>query len=405
MNLESSLFKVTPKKFDKEINVPGSKSYANRVLILAALEEEAITIENLPLSHDVERMINILKEIGLDIIKSNNSVTIRNSFPSCEKKSSTPIVLMPGDGGTTTRFIIPLLALGSNNYILEPAGRMRTRPISGLIDNLKNLDVVCLQTKEQWLSIQGPISKIPSSLEVDASKTTQHATALALVLKNTHIIPKGMDFSKSYWDMTIDLISKFKNRQTVFVTPVDFSSLSYPLALAATSGRVMVSNCLEIDLFQADSVLVNLLKEFGAKVELSNNGLEINRAESLVAINHDCSNCPDLVPTLGFICSLAKGISKLTNVKVLKFKESDRLLELFKIFNHFNIVHEYNEDSDELLIHGSDLRVSEKVDIETAEDHRMVMCSYLFLRVHSGGSVNHSGCVSKSFGNFFEVME
>lgn len=405
MNSENSLFKVSPHSFDKDVEVPGSKSFANRVLILAAIEKSPITIENLPLSHDVERMIQILKQIGLVISSSDNSITIENSFPDCERLSNTSIVIKPGDGGTTTRFIIPLLSLGKSKYIVEPTGRMRTRPIKGLLGNLEDLGVKCTQSDEKWLTIQGPIKEIPKSLRVDASKTTQHATAMALILKNTHIIPEGMDFSKSYWDMTTELISNFKNRQAHFITPVDFSSLSYPLALAATTGRVRVKNCLEVDTFQADSILISLLRNFGATVELSDKGLEVSKANTLVGIDHDCSNCPDLVPTLGFICSMARGTSKLSNVKVLKFKESDRLQELFKIFNTFNILHEYNEILDELIIHGNSERLNGQIDIKTAEDHRMVMCSYLFLRSHSGGSVNHSGCVSKSFGNFFEVME
>ena len=405
MNSENSLFKISPRMFDQSMDVPGSKSFANRVLVLAAIEDRPIKIENLPLSHDVDRMIKILKKIGLIITESENSITVENSFPACEKNTNVPSLIEPGDGGTTTRFIIPLLSLGSNNYIVEPAGRMRDRPIEGLLSNLGELGVSCERSDEKWLSINGPIKKIPSILKVDASKTTQHATALALVLKNTHIIPEGMDFSKSYWDMTIDLISRFKNRQECFVTPVDFSSLSYPLALAATSGRVRIGNCLEIDSFQADSILISLLKKIGASVELTQDGLEVRKAKHLSSIDHDCSNCPDLVPTLGYICSMAKGISKLSNVKVLRFKESDRLLELFKIFKSFNIVYDYNEKDDELIIHGNPNKVEELLDIETADDHRMVMCSYLFLRSHSGGTVNHASSVSKSFANFFEVME
>jgi 3-phosphoshikimate 1-carboxyvinyltransferase len=405
MNSDNSVFKVRAKEFNKTISVPSSKSFANRALILAAQSREEVTISSLPLSHDVDKMLEIFKTIGLEISRDNDSVTIRNSFPECESSDGQSVTILPGDGGTTTRFIIGLIARGSKKYIIEPEGRMRTRPISGLVETLKDLGVQCNQSENQWLSITGPYKKNPDTLSIDASKTTQHATSLALSLIDTHVIPEGMDFSKSYWDMTVELISKFKNGNTKFEVPVDFSSLGYPLALAAVTGRVHVDNCRVIDKFQSDSIFLDLLRDFGAKVELSRTGLVVEKNAPFKSIDHDCSNCPDLVPTIAFICSFSDGESKLRNVKVLRYKESDRLEEVFKILNSFNIEHDYNEEKDVFSIIGKKESFSNEVIIETAEDHRMVMVSYLFLRAHSGGSVNHSGCVSKSFGNFFEVME
>ena len=63
MSLDHSPFRVSTESFNKVIQVPGSKSYANRVLILAALCPDKVIINNIPLSSDVEKMISCLTQI------------------------------------------------------------------------------------------------------------------------------------------------------------------------------------------------------------------------------------------------------------------------------------------------------------------------------------------------------
>ncbi|ATH09193.1 hypothetical protein BIY24_14935 [Halobacteriovorax marinus] len=407
MSLENSQFNVSAKGFDAEVNVPSSKSYANRAIILAALSKDAITIENLPLSHDVTNLLNVLREVGLRIVEIENGIIIENSFPECERPSSEKIKIYPGDGGTTTRFLIPFLAMGKNSYQIEPEGRMRERPVADLLEVLAELGASINQC-DTWLTIRGPLSFQTNKLKADASKTTQHATALALCLafQNIEVQPVDMKYSKSYWDMTMSLIQDFKKGQKKFYVPVDFSSMSYVLALGADRGKVLVKNCVDIDTFQSDSIFVEVLKNMGYSVTLSDKGLEVKSSEKeITPINLDCSNCPDLVPTLAFTCSRIDGESKLSNLSVLKYKESDRLLEVQKLLDLYSIENTYNEKEDVLHIKGSKKRIDKAKEIYPPDDHRIVMVSYLFLRAHGGGILNSIHSVSKSFGNFFEVVE
>ena len=95
--------------FQKSVIIPTSKSYANRILILAALCPSVITIEGLPESTDVSNLISCLQQVGLEFSKdSKGHLKVLNSFPECEKNTSLDtIVLETGDGGTTNRFILP----------------------------------------------------------------------------------------------------------------------------------------------------------------------------------------------------------------------------------------------------------------------------------------------------------
>ena len=168
MQLRNSLFNVEAEPFNKVVKVPSSKSYANRAIILASLCKESIEIVNLPLSHDVTNLIHCLRIVGLKIVDIDDGIRIENSFPECEKEGSEIIEILPGDGGTTTRFLIPFLALGKRKYRVEPEGRMRERPIADLLEGLVELGAIVNQC-ESWLTIHGPIEVNNRFLNIDAS--------------------------------------------------------------------------------------------------------------------------------------------------------------------------------------------------------------------------------------------
>lgn len=390
--------------FLSTMEISYSKSFANRALILAAIFPEKVTLENIPLSRDVEILISCLKKIGLIIEINQNQVTIEGSFPDCEKEVDQ--ILETGDGGTTNRFLIPLLALGKRTYTIRAEEGFRKRPVETLIETLRKLQVkVWHNSGGEWLKIQGPVVKSSKNIKVDCEKSTQFATGLAMALwkEGQRVIPLNLKTSKSYWLMTEHLLKEFDEGERSLTTPVDFSSLSYPLALAALKGKVQITNCLERDIFQADSIFLEILKNMGAKVNFVKNGLEVEHF-NLTAIDHDCRDCPDLVPTLCFICSFAVGISKLTQISVLKHKESDRIGETFRILDLFGVKYRYDQGADILEIEGGSASDPGVIFYQAPADHRMIMVAYLFMRVFSGGTIENAQHVEKSFSNFFELM-
>lgn len=407
MNSEQSIFKVEPKPFHKTVNVPSSKSYANRILILASIQKEPITLKNIPKSSDVITMVKCLREIGLEIVEGNDSLSILNSFPACEAHTSeSEITLYTGDGGTTNRFILPLLSLGSKKYVLRPEGHMLARPMVDLFDGLRELGVKLDVTTDYW-AIQGP-AITEGTIEIDCSKTTQFLTGLSLAFSKTNLvtIPKNLSVSLPYWEMTKALITKFKKTIEEYVVPLDFSSLSYPLALAAVGGECQVLNYSGRDIYQADSVFIELLEKMGAKISEAD-GKIICKAEKLQGINFSGDQCPDVIPTLLFVCSFAEGKSTITNLEVLTHKECDRFTEMDKMMRSFGVQFTADYDNYSFTVEGkSILQNNKKLSYFPPEDHRMVMVSYLFLRALGGGVIEgNSFHVKKSFKNFFEVMD
>ncbi len=408
MSLEDSFFEVKKNRdFDKVINIPTSKSFANRALILASICPDTVIINNISESSDVKNLIRCLRQVGLEIETDGTTVTVKNSFPSCEVVSSFENIIdvETGDGGTTNRFLIPLLALGSNRYNLIPSEKMKDRPMEEMDKILSELSVEVMRDENTWFTVQGPIVLNKHVIEVDCSISTQFATGLALVLDQFHaeVEPLNLSTSTPYWEMTLNLIERFRTER-IFDNPVDFSSLGYPLSYASLCGIVLVKNCRGIDRFQADSVIIKLLENLGVQLDFQKNGLLVSRASYLKAFDIECHDCPDLIPTLCFLGSYARGTTVIRGVEVLKYKECDRLEEMLRMMQTFDVESYHDQDTDSLIIVGREPSEN-SIDYTPPVDHRMAMVAYMYQRYNGGGKLFNFHSVEKSFNTFFNTME
>lgn len=412
MNSKNSLYKVQPNStFQKKLSLPTSKSHANRALIIAALRGGNFKVHNLPDSTDVTNLVSCLKTIGLEIAQEGTTLIFKNSFPLCESKTISDVIdLNTGDGGTTNRFLIALLARGKKTYRLFPSEKMSERPIDDLLEPLKTLKVkiaVNQSKDEPWVIIQGPATMvITSKLTIDCQKSTQFASAMLLAFSNLPLTLeyKNLDASASYLKLT-EYVLKEVLHSNSYTIPVDFSSLGYPAALAAVSGNVIISNCMKKDPFQPDAYFMELLEQVGAGVEWSSEGLKISKVQNLKSFSLSIKNFPDLFPTLVYLAAHAEGDSVLSDLEILKYKESDRLSEMLKVLDAFRVKYEFNNQQNTLTIHGQINNKYPFAVVHSPRDHRIVMASYLFMRTNQGGDLYEADCVEKSFPRFFSQLE
>jgi 3-phosphoshikimate 1-carboxyvinyltransferase len=397
----SQQIRVFSGGFSKSLKIPTSKSYANRLLILGSIFSEKVPIDSLPEATDVTNLIRSLKKIGLIITEEPGSLSILNAFPDCEKPGEE-IVLETGDGGTTNRFLIAMLARGQNTYILKPDPLFLKRPIDDFLLKLSSLGVL-VEKGSDFIKIKGPIKFVGDHLMVDSSLSSQFASAFALSLsdKKITVLAKNLEASEKYLSLTYHLIEKFKDGLRNFSVPLDFSSLSYPLALAALTGQVRIENYSGMDPYQADSIFLQVLKEIGVEVLEGDDYLIVRKSKNLKSIEMDCSKCLDLVPTLSFLFSYIPGKTVLKNIKALSYKESDRILEIQKLLNLFKIENRFAEDSLEII---GTVNQSPFLEYEAPKDHRLIMTAYLFMRYNSGGIIKNYSSVDKSFPKFFELL-
>jgi 3-phosphoshikimate 1-carboxyvinyltransferase len=390
--------KLKPQALANELTLPTSKSYANRLLIVAARLGGGRKILNLPASDDVTFLINSFKSIGLKLEVKSSATTFLNSFPECEGVGPDPVVLHVGEGGTTARFLLSLLSLGKRRYLLHMEGRLSQRPWEGLIQALRSAGAKIEWEDAHHLSIQGPVQPQKLPRTISCKDTTQFITSLQLSFfpEGLTFIPLELESSEAYWQMTLDCAQDFQERSV----PQDWSSASYPLVLAAIQGHQVLFRDLRPDRLQADCLIFDLLKERGAISERTE-GVIVTALTSRKPLQVDGSKCLDLIPTLVVLALKLEGASVITNVRGLIMKESNRLEEILRLVKKMGARITLDQQH-VLTIHGP--YQSTPADLDPVADHRMVMMAALLLLTNEGGSVVNEQAVTKSFPHFFEIV-
>lgn len=379
------------------ITVPGSKSLTNRAIVLASLSNGTSKISNISNSRDSHIMIEAMKKLGIEIIKTNNKLQIKGNSGVFKKIDGNIDV---GDAGTVTRFLTAIIALVPGKITLIKSKRMKERPIKELTEALKTV-------KTGSITIRGDIS----SQFVSALLMISPVLERGLVINIT-----GRKISDSYINMTIDLMKKFgvkvkKNKQNEFIikkqsiTPVDYvvesdlSGASYFFAVGAVTGKVIRVNNINFKSKQGDLIFPDLLKKMGCQVKknIKKRWIEVKGSKLLEGIDINMSKMPDTAQTLAVVAAFAKRKTTITGLSTLKIKETDRLKALKNELNKMKIKCEITDNSIE--IEGGN---PQKAVIETYGDHRMAMAFAVAKLKVPELKIRNPEVVSKSFPDFWD---
>ena len=111
------------------VTVPGSKSITNRALVCAALAAGESVLDGALFADDTHAMIGVLRALGLDVRTDPGSARI--AVVGCDGRP--PAATGEVDvrqSGTTARFAVPMLALGSGAYRVTAHPQMQGRPMA-----------------------------------------------------------------------------------------------------------------------------------------------------------------------------------------------------------------------------------------------------------------------------------
>jgi 3-phosphoshikimate 1-carboxyvinyltransferase len=394
----------------KKINITGSKSETNRMLLLQALYPE-ITLENTSNSDDSEIMAKALKS-GTTLIDIHHA-------------------------GTAMRFLTAYFAIREGKTItLTGSDRMKERPIKILVDALRELGAEIEYAENEGfppIKITGKkITKNKVTLKADVS--SQYISALLLIapkLENgLELTLEGDITSIPYIKMTLALLNEigietsfegnkisvspaFKNYNCAasslspglkFIIESDWSSASYfysIIALSNEGAQITLSNYKK-NSFQGDSNLSEIYKLFGVETTFIEDQITIKKSGvSQSPINLDLNKTPDIAQTIAVTC-FALGLEcKLSGLHTLKIKETDRLealkTELTKLSANVSIT------NDSLTLEASN-QISTGIKIATYNDHRMAMAfAPLALRVPI--HIENGEVVSKSYPDFWKDLK
>lgn len=392
-----------PAKKNVSIQIGGSKSESNRLLILKA-QYPNISIENLSASDDTK----VLQK-GLRITKG--TVDIHHS-------------------GTAMRFLTAYFsAKEGSEIILRGSSRMHERPIGILVDALRNLgaDIEYLQNKGfPPLKINGKTLQ-KEEVTMQSNISSQYISAIMLIapmLSNgLKITLEGEITSIPYIEMTLSLlkgigiegsfntteisISSVQNiPKTNIIVESDWSSASYFYSLVALSNDLKITlQAFFEESIQGDSILPKIYKTLGVQTRYNPDEKSISLSKNAVQLPDslmlDLSNTPDLAQTLAVSC-FGLGIGcDFKGLQTLKIKETDRLSALKNELTKLGA--EVQIDKSSLQLEKSSL-INSNVTIETYQDHRMGM-AFAPLALKTNLIINDAEVVSKSYPKFWDDLQ
>ncbi len=386
------------------LEITGSKSESNRLLILKALYPQ-IQIENLS--------------------ESDDTLVLKRALESGEGQIDVH------HAGTAMRFLTAFLArkVGSE-VVLTGSERMQERPIGILVDALRALGAEILYLNKEGyppLRIKGK-SFDKKEVTIPAHTSSQYISALMLIAPS---LPHGLIIhlqgeitSVPYINMTLSLMKrvgiagKFENATIIIpsqpnlgpiscIVESDWSSASYFYSIVALSEGIRLKlSSYRYHSLQGDAALSRLYESLGVKTTF----LESEQAIVLTLLPNfklperltlNLVNTPDIAQTIAVSC-FGLGIGcLLTGLHTLKIKETDRLLALQCELQKMGATIEVTENS--LTLQPSNF-LNSNVVVHTYSDHRMAM-AFAPLALKGSLKILDSEVVSKSFPSYWEDLK
>lgn len=449
-----------------EIQMPSSKSFAQRAIIAAALAEGTTTLNGYSPCGDNESAISVARALGAEVtvglaykegkvVKDSSTLTIKGRGAV----ALVPEAINAGESGLLARLMIPLMAvLGDGNATVSGEGTLTIRPLKGARDIMGafgvRLETISGTGQESFSEVHVPLT-ISGRLEggkvtVSGSGGSQLISgllmALPLLQEDTVIrltepksIPYlfitmdvlkafgvkiwcdmegGPEFAESQdWNDCTEIVLHIKGRQSYKATYMDiegdWSSAANFLVAGAIFGKVKVSG-LDTKSLQADLSIMDILMEAGASLSQMGDDdprgvIHVQKAP-LNAFDVDANNCPDLFPVAAVLAAFCQGTSRIAGVGRLANKESDRAEAILSMLVQLGV--KARISGDKMIIEGHSLaqrcltgHLLKGGNYTSSHDHRMVMA----LKVAELGAdgpivIDDIECVSKSFPTFMELF-
>lgn len=404
---------------DAVVEVPGSKSIANRALICAALADGTSTLRGVPDGDDVAAMLDCLAELGVGVGRDGDVVTVVGGRDQLRGDVTLPARL----AGTTSRFVTALAALAPGAVTVDGLPPLRGRPMGPLHDALAALGAT-VTPGETWghlpVTVGGAL-RAGGSIELPGDVSSQYLTALMLIAP---YLSGGLTLrlttplvSRPYLAITSAVMAAFgvtdvsvghdvvrvgEGRYVAGsqVVEPDASSASYPLAIAAVRGGRVTVTGLGAGSVQGDAVFADLLGRMGCSVVRDSSGTTVARDGELVGIDVDMADCSDLVPTLAVVAVGASTPTTIGGVGFIRGKESDRIGDLCAELRRAGV--DAVELPDGLRITPSPVRPAR---LGTHHDHRLAMAFAVLGTANDGIEVDDPDVVTKSWPAFWTMLD
>ncbi|MBR1894934.1 MAG: type I 3-dehydroquinate dehydratase, partial [Bacteroidales bacterium] len=445
-----------PIACDTPLQMPCSKSFAQRAILAAALAEGTSHLSGYSPCGDNESALAVARSLGATVLPVEDAAgTLTITGIGATAGSMDLKEVHVGESGLLTRLMIPIVSvLGKGPVRITGEKTLPGRPLKGAADMMASFGVLLASENARsnafndvFVPLTVKNNLVPGKAEISGKDGSQLIsgllTALPLTGKNSTLYvedPKSIP----YMFITVDVLGKFgiriqsemegddiflqtqdwghcsqitfkvKGNQQIKAADLaiegDWSAAANFLVAGAIFGSLDLDG-LDTASLQADLSIMDILTEAGASLSRldEEKTLHVQRAP-LNAFHFDLNQCPDLFPIVAVLAAFCQGESRLAGVNRLAGKESDRGKAVADMLTQMGVKNRIEDD--EMIICGRSLQqrlltgtLLRGGSYTSLHDHRMVMA----LKVAALGAdgpitIDDEACVAKSFPSFHEIF-
>ena len=395
---------IAPDSLHATIALPRSKSITNRALVIAALCGDGPQVLQPACCDDTDVMVDALARGGGDI--------------------------NVGAAGTAMRFLTAYFATRVGvNVTLDGNERMRQRPFGPLVDALRTLGARIDYLGQEGfppLAISGTAMH-GGDITMPGGVSSQFISAVMMILPvvgGGSIRLEGDIVSWPYIHMTASVMRDMGAEVDItgdriivadrytggdYMVEADWSAAApwYALAALLPQSRLTLGGLVH-DSIQGDARLVDLARQLGIETRFDSQGATLDTSRFIgccCSAFADMSATPDLVLSWAVLLCLLERSFRMTGVRTLRLKESDRIQTLAEGLRRLGYVLSIEGD-DAISWYGEKTPVSASPPvIDTYGDHRLAMAFAPASVRFPGLVINDAEVVTKSYPAFWKHLE
>ena len=371
---------IQPRHLRGEAHIPPSKSMAHRLLICAALSDNATQLICPETNRDMEATVGCLNALGANIIRTDSGYTV---FPISNIPENAELPC--GESGATLRFLLPIVGALGVDAIFHLEGRLSQRPLSPLWEEMERMGCTLSRPTEDTVRCHGKLC--PGHYYIDGDVSSQFISgllfALALLPGSTLEVTSKVE-SAPYIAMTKAVMEQFHAPQYHspghITVEGDWSNAAFWVAAAYCGSEGILVLGLDSDSLQGDRAILDILPM-------------LMKCFSTIS----ASDIPDLIPVLSVVAAANHG-AVFQNIRRLRLKESDRVAAILSMIRSLGGKAEATEDT--LTVFGTGLKGG---IVDSFSDHRIAMSAAIAATVcKMPVTILGAECVEKSYPKFWE---
>jgi 3-phosphoshikimate 1-carboxyvinyltransferase len=409
-----------------DISVPGDKSIAHRAVIFGSVANGRSRILNLSGGDDNSRTVKAFRQMGVEIHRDGEALCVAgNGWAGIHQPAA---VINCGNSGTTMRLMSGLLAGRPFHSELDGDASLRQRPMRRVIDPLGVMGAKIRSKSGDGLAPLeidgGDLHGIDYHMPIASAQVKSAILLAALQAEGTTTLEEPQK-SRDHTEVMLRGFGAAILRACATITinggqslsaqevriPGDISSAAFFLAAAAMipGSDLFIRN---VGCNPTRDGVIEMLRRMGASIELLNERAEAGERVADIHVTggplkgvdigpESVARTIDEYPILSVVAAIAEGVTTFSDVKELRYKESDRIASMAEGLRQLGIEVEAGEDR--MTIQGG--QRFKAGAIKSYADHRVAMSFAVAGLCSEGGvEIDDVGCVDISFPGFFDLL-